>query len=877
MARNLIEEQIPDSWTYDLLDRLTERVSGHTPSKSYPEYWNGGIKWISLADTFRLDNGYVYETDKEISQEGLNNSSAQLHPAETVVLSRDAGIGKSGVMAEPMAVSQHFIAWKCDNEKKMNSWFLYNWLQFHKSEFERQAVGSTIKTIGLPFFKKLKIAAPPYKEQRKIAQILSTWDKAISTTERLIDNSKYQKKALMQQLLTGKKRLLDDSGKRFDGEWDEKRISELGEISSGGTPSTSKPEYWDGNITWVTPTDITKQDNIYIESSVRQVSLDGVKNSSAKLLPKGTLLVCTRATIGEMAVSSHEMSTNQGFKNIVPNENTNIEFVYYLLNFYKHKLISKASGSTFLELSKSAFEQMEFHIPEYQEQHKIATVLLKADHEIDILRQQLADLKHEKKALMQQLLTGKRRVITSNELELGNKKEKELQQLKIKNLTLKNYRAFESFKMNFSDSNVTVIIGNNGVGKSSILEATALSLSGLIAKIRTKNGKAANISQADIRNEEVSATLEVKLDDLRTSSPINYHWIIAGTRVGLQSNESGSYTQLNYLAENFRNEITSSSEASLPLIVLYGVDRVTKGVKMNFLESKTDRFEAYESPPHKSASCNEIFDWIHYRDNIQNEKNIGLQSLKALEQNLRDSGLDENSIRDSIELVKYREPVLLAVKSAISKFIPEISEIGVEREPEVRIFLIKNDTKVYIDQLSQGEKGIFCLVADISRRLSILNPHLKDPLKGGGVVLIDEVELHLHPAWQQKIIENLTTCFPNIQFILTSHSPQVLTTVKNKDIRLFELEDGVGNSKVPLGKTYAEASGDLLERVMNVDSRPPIPQVVKFREYMKFVDSGAYNTEDALKLRSELESLLGEEHPDLLKADRSIKRQEFLS
>ena len=84
--------------------------------------------------------------------------------------------------------------------------------------------------------------------------------------------------------------------------------------------------------------------------------------------------------------------------------------MYYLLNFYKHKLISKASGSTFLELSKSAFEGMQFHIPEYQEQHKIATVLLKADHEIDLLQQQLVDLKQEKKALMQQLLTGKRRV-----------------------------------------------------------------------------------------------------------------------------------------------------------------------------------------------------------------------------------------------------------------------------------------------------------------------------------------------------------------------------------------------------------------------------------------------------------------------------------
>lgn len=109
MAREIILQKLPVGWSYNLLDNIAERCSGHTPSKSFPEYWNGGIKWISLADSCRLDKGYVYETDKEISLEGIKNSSAEVHPAETVVLSRDAGVGKSGVMATPMAVSQHFI------------------------------------------------------------------------------------------------------------------------------------------------------------------------------------------------------------------------------------------------------------------------------------------------------------------------------------------------------------------------------------------------------------------------------------------------------------------------------------------------------------------------------------------------------------------------------------------------------------------------------------------------------------------------------------------------------------------------------------------------------------------------------------------------
>ncbi|WP_350627690.1 restriction endonuclease subunit S [Pseudoalteromonas sp. CAL260-MNA-CIBAN-0059] len=260
----------------------------------------------------------------------------------------------------------------------------------------------------------LKIGVPPLKEQRKIATILGTWDKAISTTKRLIDNSKQQKKALMQQLLTGdhtqRKRLLDDSGKPFKGEWEELEIGELGTIYSGGTPSTTNKAYWDGDIDWITPTDITKQDSVYIKSSVRKISSEGLKNSSAKLVPKGSLLVCTRATIGEMAITTHEMCTNQGFKNIIPNKKTNIEFLFYLLTYKKHKLVSKASGSTFLELSKNAFESMKFRVPTIDEQQKTASVLSNVDKEIKLFKQQLAYLKQEKKALMQQLLTGKKRV-----------------------------------------------------------------------------------------------------------------------------------------------------------------------------------------------------------------------------------------------------------------------------------------------------------------------------------------------------------------------------------------------------------------------------------------------------------------------------------
>ncbi len=409
MARNIAKENIPSGWKYDLLDKFAIRCSGHTPSKSFPENWDGGIKWISLADSYRLDKGYVYETDNEISETGIANSSAELHPAETVVLSRDAGIGKSGVMAVPMAVSQHFIAWKCDNSEKLNSWFLYNWLQLNKAEFERQAVGSTIKTIGLPYFKKLKIAVPPYPEQRKIAAILSTWDKAISNAEQLIANSQQQKKALMQQLLTGKKRLLDENGERFRGEWKYVRLSTVADMNSGGTPKSTIEEYYGGNIPWVSIADMTKQGK-WIASTEKYLTEIGLENSSARIYPKHSVLYAMYASIGECSIAQVPLSSSQAILGIRPKSKLNFEFLYFFLTSLKEKIKLQGQQGTQSNLNAGMVKDFLIYLPDIEEQQRIAAVLTTADQEVEALQGKLEALKQEKKALMQQLLTGKRRV-----------------------------------------------------------------------------------------------------------------------------------------------------------------------------------------------------------------------------------------------------------------------------------------------------------------------------------------------------------------------------------------------------------------------------------------------------------------------------------
>ncbi|MHC5554762.1 restriction endonuclease subunit S [Vibrio parahaemolyticus] len=404
MARSLAKDGIPSGWKYDLLDKFATRCSGHTPSKSFPEYWDGGIKWISLADSFRLDKGYVYETDKEISEAGIANSSAELHPAETVVLSRDAGIGKSGVMAVPMAVSQHFIAWKCDNTKKLNSWFLYNWLQLNKAEFERQAVGSTIKTIGLPYFKKLKIAVPPYTEQKKIAKILSTWDKAITITEQLLVNSQQQKKALMQQLLTGKKRLLDKNGVRFSGEWKATAVAAF--IKESRVPGSTG--------------DIAKKITVKLYGN-GVVAKDEKRSGSESTK-------YYRRSAGQFIYS--KLDFLNGAFGIIPEEldgyestldlpafdflgNVNVEwFTYYVSReeFYSSNLGLANGGRKARRVNPNDLLRIKIPTPSLEEQQKIAAVLSTADQEITALQHKQEALKQEKKALMQQLLTGKRRV-----------------------------------------------------------------------------------------------------------------------------------------------------------------------------------------------------------------------------------------------------------------------------------------------------------------------------------------------------------------------------------------------------------------------------------------------------------------------------------
>jgi type I restriction enzyme S subunit len=384
-----------DKWQQGKLSDVIKLISGQHIEAKKANTKGEGIPYLTGPADF--PNGKIV-----ISKYTLF-PKVKCQAGDHLITVKGSGTGKIVTVNQECCISRQLMAARpIDN--KFDSQYLFYLLNKNTKLYENSANG-LIPGISRSDILNTPIKIPPLHEQKKIANILNAWDRAITKTENLIANSQQQKKTLMQQLLSGNKRF---SG--FKGEWREISIKEMGKVVSGGTPDTNVQSYWNGSILWATPTDITALKNRYIVDTERKISKEGIINSSATLLPPGSLLVCTRATIGWMAISTSNIATNQGFKSLIPNNSHDVGFLYYLFSFYKNKFIRLACGSTFAELSKGDFESLSFKCPSIHEQQKIEAILAISDNEIECLEKKLYGLKQEKKALMQQLLTGKKRV-----------------------------------------------------------------------------------------------------------------------------------------------------------------------------------------------------------------------------------------------------------------------------------------------------------------------------------------------------------------------------------------------------------------------------------------------------------------------------------
>jgi len=273
----------------------------------------------------------------------------------------------------------------------------------YKNNIIDNAIGSSQKALTLIVLKNQKIPIPPTKtEQTAIATALSDTDALIQSLEKLIIKKRNIKQGAMQELLTGKKRLPG-----FSGEWETKKVMDVGEIITGSTPSTIVKNYWAGDVPWITPTDITEKRDIY--NSEREISSAGL--DVIRKLPPNSLLVTCIASIGKNAILRKHGACNQQINAVVPNDEYDVNFLYYLFESKKQYLLGHAGITATYIISKKDFSEIIFSVPPIIEQVVIAKVLIDMDADIEALAKKLNKYKMIKQGMMQELLTGKTRLI----------------------------------------------------------------------------------------------------------------------------------------------------------------------------------------------------------------------------------------------------------------------------------------------------------------------------------------------------------------------------------------------------------------------------------------------------------------------------------
>lgn len=270
------------------------------------------------------------------------------------------------------------------------------------NQIDRQSYGVTDfrKRLYWDSFAPISCTLPPIEEQQKIAAILTTQDRVIELKEKRLAEKQRQKKYLMQQLLTGKKRLPG-----FSGAWEKEKLGKCASMCSGGTPDTKNEKYYGNDYIWISIKDMTSAGK-YICSSERGLTEAGLLNCSARLFPKGTILFAMYASIGECSIAETECCSSQAILGIEPDSKLNNEFLYYLLSNSKGYFKSFGQASSQPNLNKGIVQSIVVQIPEIEEQAAIAEVLSTADREIELLQQDIEQEKQKKKALMQLLLTG---------------------------------------------------------------------------------------------------------------------------------------------------------------------------------------------------------------------------------------------------------------------------------------------------------------------------------------------------------------------------------------------------------------------------------------------------------------------------------------
>ncbi len=416
--------------------------------------------------------------------------------------------------------------------------------------------------------------------------------------------------------------------------------------------------------------------------------------------------------------------------------------------------------------------------------------------------------------------------------------------MKLKSIELLNFRGVAEMKLDFT-ARTTALVGVNGVGKSTVLDALAIGLSHVTWRINEQPLKARPIAIDDIRIgadfARISITVELRQEIVRWSVAVNRR---KGTHTDPTRKSdlevlNGAIARLHEAWSHVEED--RQQPYDLPLAVYYDVNRAVLDIPMRVREQirNTPR-EAYaDALDHGGADFKRFFIWFRNREDYENEQR-----------------------RD---LPEFRDRALQAVRLAIESFTG-FSELRIRRTP-LRMTVMKQKLELNVAQLSDGERNMLALVGDLARRLSILNPSLSNPNEGSGVALIDEIDLHLHPKWQRTVVARLESTFPNCQFVVTTHSPQVVGELAAESVML--LRDGVflGHAERSLGLS----SGEVLEEVMEGTARNFAVNNT-LTEVRKLIDNDDFA--EAQAILDTLKAKVGE-IPEVLEAQSAIRSLEL--
>jgi predicted ATP-binding protein involved in virulence len=444
----------------------------------------------------------------------------------------------------------------------------------------------------------------------------------------------------------------------------------------------------------------------------------------------------------------------------------------------------------------------------------------------------------------------------------------------LRRVELHNYRCFADLTVDF-DERLTVLIARNGAGKTALLDAIAAAFGTFVGSFHT--GRRGGIDSADVRLVETNPALHtmeqqfpagiLASGDVDGESIQWARWLNT-PKSGTTIKEAKPLTQIG---ERMQKAVTANQQVLLPLIAYYGAGRLWNQKRNNkppVIEREFfSRTVGYQDCLDPASSYGLFVNWFRY---------VSLADADLLNQQRERFGL-----RYAGSDTPY-SPLILTIRQTVNECLAASGWHNLRWSfSHQTVVMEHHDYGVLeVGQLSDGVRNMIGMVADIAYRMVRLNSDLGlvAVQETPGLVLIDEVDVHLHPEWQQVVLRNLTDAFPRVQFVVTTHSPQVISTIPSRQVRvLAENVFGETVAAIPSAQTYGRSNADVQQSVMGVPPEPELPESVELRRYQALVEQGDWRSVEVLQLRKVLEGVLGADHPALIRADLVMRRREALA